>query len=198
MYLGLYGNLFFIVVIINLIPAFAPPTWALLTDAVLKWRADPWITLVVGLVGAALGRSIMYVYSTFFYKYVPAKKKARMEEIKQLIEKKKKGFAELVFVYSLGPLPSNFLFILGGLMELPFIPLLVGFVLGRAVSYGLAMYIFGEVVKGLEGSGYLILPYLDAAVLILTILLIFVDWEDLFHKHIKNTLEGSPKKAKKD
>ncbi len=174
------------VIFFNTLPILAPPTWIVIADLIVKWHLDPFSAILLGVIGATLGRLAMYYYSKWFYKFLPTAKKKKLDKYAKILSHKKKNVAEAVFIYSLGPLPSNVLFILAGLMKLSPLPILTGFMLGRLVSYSFALFVLNKGVVALNLLGFDILPYLDVVVFIVTILLLFIDWESLLDKHIKH------------
>ena len=174
-----YLTLFFFVFFFNLIPAFAPPTWVVLSRFSITDSLDPLTVLFVGVAAAVLGRTVMYFYSSFLYDFLPEKNKKKMEELRDAVREHKGNVGVLMFFYSLGPLPSNVVFIFSGLARLPLLPLLAGFFMGRLVSYSLGMFIFSSVINSLEGVGVHVLPYIDLVALALTLALVFVDWDKL-------------------
>src|SRR5579864_3533258 len=54
-----YLVVFAVVFGVNLLPAFGPPTWALLVFFRLHWHIDPVALVLVGAVAAASGRLIL-------------------------------------------------------------------------------------------------------------------------------------------
>ena len=56
-YLAIVG----IVFVINVVPAFAPPTWAVLVLLRLETGVPSWSIVVLGAVSAALGRLTLAV-----------------------------------------------------------------------------------------------------------------------------------------
>jgi membrane protein YqaA with SNARE-associated domain len=175
-----YLELFIVVFIANVLPAFAPPTWILLSNYQLSKGLDLWITVFVGIIAAALGRVLMYFYSLYFYRFLPAHKKEKIKELKAKLEKSKKGIAAFMFLYSLGPLPSNIIFIFSGIAKLPLIPIITGFVAGRFISYSFGILAFGRITSFLEENNIHVIGYLDAITLLITLALLFIDWHNSF------------------
>ena len=54
-----YLAVFSIVVGINLLPAFGPPTWAVLVFTRLHWHLNPIALVVIGAVAASVGRYLL-------------------------------------------------------------------------------------------------------------------------------------------
>jgi membrane protein YqaA with SNARE-associated domain len=181
-----YFELFFVVFIANIMPAFAPPTWIILSTFKLKYNIDFIPLIFIGLLAAGLGRCVMYFYSKFFYKFLPEHKKQQIIKTKEKLAKKKKLIAFLIFLYSLGPLPSNIVFILSGLSSYPLLPVLSGFLLGRLLSYSFAVVTFDSFIYFLYEKAHInIVPYLDIVALVIAILLAFVDFSKIKVKWLK-------------
>ncbi|RME79190.1 MAG: hypothetical protein D6769_03110 [Methanobacteriota archaeon] len=172
-YLYLLLTVFFF----NLLPAFAPPTWVVLSNFQLSNGFDPFLTIAIGLVGALSGRVVMYYYSKHLYPFLPKKKKEKVAKLHKEALEHEEDLGLLMFFYSLGPLPSNVVFIFSGIAKIPLLPVALGFFFGRLISYGVAMFAFDTFLLGLKDYGINVLPYLDIISLLLTIAILFVDWD---------------------
>lgn len=180
---------------VNVIPAFVPPTWLLLGVYKVN-HAELNIVLLaaVGVLGSALGRYVMYKYSKFFSKYVSKKEKRNLSYFKKFVGKGDLGLYVGTFLYSLSPLPSNFLFISFGLSGVNLVPVMLGFCLGRLISYILLVgvsfktFAYFSVFFNIGEAKWAA----DVIGVILAILIIFVDWEKVYlkTKRIKEKITG--------
>jgi len=132
-----YVVLFAIVFGINLLPAFGPPTWAVLVFARLHWHLNPVALVVLGAFAAMSGRYLLARAARHFKDRMPARLQSNLEDAKTLIERKRVGAVALFGVFVISPLPSAQLFLAAGLLDLPLGLLTVAFFFGRLVSYSL-------------------------------------------------------------
>ena len=69
-----YVEVALIVFGLNLLPAFGPPTWAVLVLCKLNWHLDPWILVAIGVVTAGAGRYLLAVGTKGARKWLPEKR----------------------------------------------------------------------------------------------------------------------------
>jgi len=177
-----YLIVFAVVFFFNILPAFAPPTWATLSYFKLRNPSLSTFELaLVGVVASTLGRFVLYLYSYYLGRRVITGKRAEnLYYLKRLIEEHGPFIGS--FLYALGPLPSNFLFIVAGLSGARVLPILAGFFLGRLISYTTLIYIsfklFGRAAELLEEYRWL----LDVVALAAAVALVFVDWKSVYER----------------
>ena len=130
--------LFCVVFVLNVIPAFAPPTWMVFSFLGFRLPSQiGWTFALVGAAAAATGRFLLGKTSRMIIRnhWLSSPAQQNIKRIKlELEERPKVTFAVLLF-YAFTPLPSNYLFIAYGLTTLSFIRLVAPFFLGRFVSY---------------------------------------------------------------
>ena|SRR5215469_9786677 len=130
--------LFLVVFLLNVIPAFAPPTWMVFSflGFQLPTQLD-WSFALVGAIAAVTGRSLLGKLSRIIIRnhWLSDAARENISSIKLDLEKRPNLTFGLFLFYAFTPLPSNYLFIAYGLTTLPFVRLLVPFFIGRFVSY---------------------------------------------------------------
>ena len=130
--------LFLVVFLLNVIPAFAPPTWMVFSflGFRLPLRVD-WSFAFVGAAAAAMGRSLLGKLSRAIIRnhWLSEAAKRSINSLKLELEKRPNLTFGLFLFYAFTPLPSNFVFIAYGLTTLPLFRLVVPFFIGRFVSY---------------------------------------------------------------
>ncbi len=144
----------------NTIPAFAPPTWIVLSLFKISHpELNSLILASLGVVGSVTGRFAMYLYSKALGRYIPQRYMGNINYFKKVIEKKRRGLFLGSFAYSLSPLPSNFLFIGSGLSGIKVLRMLAGFSVGRVISYALLVHGFYKTFSLIEvfGTGNVLL-----------------------------------------
>lgn len=140
-----------VVFLVNVVPAFAPPTWTVLVFFLVRHDIPEPVLVVGGAAAAACGRFVLATLSRRFGRLLPERKRADLTAVGKQLERPRSRFA-LLAIFVLSPLPSAQLFVAAGLtpnLSLP--PLTVAFFFGRLVSY--AIYVGGASVaqRTLEG-----------------------------------------------
>ena len=166
---------------INLLPAFGPPTWAVLVFTRLHWHLNPVALVVLGAVAAMAGRYLLARMARHFKGRLPARLRDNLEDARTLIERKRIGAFALFGIFVISPLPSAQLFLAAGLLDLPLGLLTWAFFLGRLVSYSIYVSLatladkqFGGVIDKVFGSPWSIA--LQLLLLVVVCLLPFVRW----------------------
>lgn len=130
-----YLLLFLIVLGVNLMPAFGPPTWTVLVLYSLNTRMPTGAVVLTGAGAAALGRFLLATGFRLIGSKFSRRSRDNLHAAKKLIgqSKRKTVFALAMFVVS--PLPSAQLFEAAGLMRVRLLPFTLAFFAGRLVSY---------------------------------------------------------------
>ena len=167
--------------IVNVVPAFVPPTWMVLSIYHIDHPSlNTPIIVLLGVVGSVAGRLVMFYYSRILGKYLPSKYSENLKSFKGYVEERKRGLFLGAFIFSLGPLPTNFLFIACGIARTEILPVLGGFAIARTISYALVIYASLSIFSALSPFGG---PYFKEIVNILSIIagigVVFVDWKKL-------------------
>jgi membrane protein YqaA with SNARE-associated domain len=180
-----YVIVFAVVFGVNLLPAFGPPTWAVLVFTRLHWHLNPVALVLLGGLAAMLGRYLLAVAARHFKDRFPERMRRNLAGANDLLQRRRRGSIAVLAVFAISPLPSAQLFIAAGLVDLPLIPLTVAFFLGRLVSYSiyvsaasLADRQLGGVLGKVFGSPWSIA--LQVVLLAVVCLLPMIDWVKLF------------------
>jgi uncharacterized membrane protein YdjX (TVP38/TMEM64 family) len=175
---------------INLLPAFGPPTWAVLVFARLRWHMNPVALVVLGVLAAASGRYLLARVARRFKGRLPTRLKENLEGARSLIEGKRVGALVLIGVFVVSPLPSAQLFLAAGLLDLPLNILTIAFVLGRLVGYSIYVGVatvadqqLSSVVRNAFGSFWSIA--IQLVFLALVCLLPFIKWRRISGRRVK-------------
>jgi membrane protein YqaA with SNARE-associated domain len=177
-----YLVLFLTVFGINLLPAFGPPTWAVLVFARLHWHLNPVALVILGGVAATGGRYLLARGARRFKGHLGTRMTDNLAAAQTILERKKRGTITVLALFVVSPLPSAQLFVAAGLLDLPLGLLTIGFFLGRLVSYSIyvaaatiAEKQFGGVIGKVFGSPWSIA--LQVGLLALVCLLPLIDWK---------------------
>jgi membrane protein YqaA with SNARE-associated domain len=138
-----------VVFAVNLLPAFGPPTWAVLVFFSLDFDL-PAVPLVLGGALAAAGGR--YVLATGARKLRPRLAPARLERLNRAqaaLSADRRRTAAGFGLFALSPVPSGQLFTAAGLMTVPLLPLTAAFFAGRLVSYSIYVGVASVAEKSL-------------------------------------------------
>jgi len=178
---------------LNLIPAFAPPTWMALAFIGFKYPAtNPLLLALVGAIAATLGRITLAKLSHVLLrkKLFSEAHRKNIDVIEKRLEKKTALTLGVFLFYAFSPLPSNFLFIAYGLTGLPLLRVALPFFIGRTASY--TFFIFSGAAVGrrlpidsAESVFYSSIWFVASQVVVLGALYVFahIDWKILFDQH---------------
>lgn len=167
-----------LVFLVNVIPAFAPPTWIVLSlYKINNPQCNSLVLAFFGVIGSVAGRFVMYRYSRAVGGYIPQKYADNLSYFRKFIGEKKLGLFFGTLIYSLGPFPSNFLFIAFGVSSAEVLPVLGGFALGRAISYASLVYASFRVFVFFEFFGVENVRYVaDLLGIVAAVSIIFINW----------------------
>ncbi|MGA3951991.1 hypothetical protein ACI2TT_14610 [Ralstonia nicotianae] len=131
-------TLFATVFVLNVMPAFAPPTWM-----VMSWigfarpDANPVLLTGVAACAATAGRLVLARLSCSLVRnrWMREADRQNIDVIKAWLEDRKGVTAGLVLAYAFSPFPSNYVFIAYGLTGMRLWLIGLPFFIGRWVSY---------------------------------------------------------------
>jgi uncharacterized membrane protein YdjX (TVP38/TMEM64 family) len=143
-----------VVLLFNLMPAFAPPTWAVLVLFGLNTNLHPIVIVAVGAVFAGTGRYLLARATGLFRNRISKKSLANLEAAQSLLTENTSRKVLTIGLFVLSPLPSAQLFEAAGLMGVRLLPLTIAFFSGRLITYN--FYVFGASELKAHGIGELI------------------------------------------
>ncbi|KKR31950.1 MAG: hypothetical protein UT63_C0056G0014 [Candidatus Gottesmanbacteria bacterium GW2011_GWC2_39_8] len=147
-----YLFIFFVVYLINVIPAFMPGTWMVLAYFKIKYNSPIYILAIIGAIAATLGRVTLSLLSRdFFRPFFSKKMQENMDHLGKMIDRIKGWTIPLMFTYAFFPVPSNQVFIALGLARVRIRLVAISFFLGRLVSYSFWVFTANYVADNLEG-----------------------------------------------
>ena len=191
--------LFIVVFALNVLPAFAPPTWTTMSFIGLAIpNINVLLLALVAATAATCGRVLLAKLSRALVRQRLLTEQARrnVDAIKIGIESRRAMTIGTFLGYALSPLPSNYLFIAYGLTSLPIALLALPFFIGRLVSYAFWTRTASTVGEWLDWDWFESAPYFVAYFLLSQVLLIPViygftrlDWQALFAERRLRWLE---------
>ena len=182
-----------IIFLLNVIPAFAPPTWMVFSFLGFHFPeyGGPEVA-VAGALAATAGRVTLAKLSRVVIrqKFMSENGRRNVDAIRENLQGRTKLTVGLFLLYAFSPLPSNYLFIAYGLTAMDLKLIAIPFFLGRSVSYSFwrkaSAIVAGKIVMQSEDT----LPYLSVyfvisqiAFLLLVYAFTRVDWQRLFTEH---------------
>ena len=177
-----------VVLLFNLMPAFAPPTWAVLVLFSLNTDLHSIVIVTVGAVFAGTGRYLLARATGLFRNRISNKSLANLEAAQTLLTENTSRKLFTIGMFILSPLPSAQLFEAAGLMGVRLLPLTVAFFSGRIVTYN--FYVFGASELKTHGIGELVTKEFTSIWAILfqlvmissVVLLTRIDWKRFLPK----------------
>jgi len=175
-------------VALNFVPAFMPPTWALLAYFRVQHGLDVLPLALAGAFGATTGRALLALASQHAgERIIPARWRANIRALVATIESRPAFSLPTLGLFALGPVPSNHLFIAAGLAKAPLAPVLTVFAIARFVSYVIwvtaaatAAQSLGQVLGPRLGGGLAVaIQIVGFAVLIV---IMHVDWATVLRR----------------
>ncbi|MGI8702657.1 MAG: hypothetical protein ACR2JU_15910 [Nocardioidaceae bacterium] len=185
------GYLLAVVVVfgVNLLPAFGPPTWAVLVFFRLNSHLDAVPLVLLGAVAAASGRLLLAVAFSHLRGHISARQTANLAAAGKVLTRDRKRSVAGLALFALSPVPSAQLFEAAGLIKVALLPLTAAFFAGRLVSY--TVYVAGASAAADTSAGQLVTSSFTSvwgiAIQVLLLLalagLTRVDWVSLHDRH---------------
>jgi hypothetical protein len=180
---------FLIIFALNVVPAFAPPTWTVLSFISIRFDINFIALALIGAVAATCGRLVLAKLSKLIVreKFLSEGTRRNIDSIRQRIQSKPRFTAGAFLLYAVSPFPSNNLFIAYGLTGLHLRLIALPFFMGRVVSYSFWAFTAAGLARRMDyesiaSGSFFSLYFVITQIFTLLILFAFtrVDWEVLF------------------
>jgi membrane protein YqaA with SNARE-associated domain len=181
--------LFLLVFVLNVIPAFAPPTWMVFSFLGFRFPNHMNIALAfVGALAATLGRFTLAKGSNLIVRqrFLGNAARQNVDVIRERLSQRKKLTFSILLFYAFTPLPSNYLFIAYGLTAMELKLITIPFFIGRWVSYSFWTFAASSIARRItlentDALSYLSVYFVITQVLLLTLVYLFtrIDWRHL-------------------
>lgn len=133
---------YLLVIAMNVVPAFMPATWTVLTFFRLVYQLPLLPLSLGGAISATLGRFLLARLSAAFgERFLTPGQREKMARLGRYLEEKRELTLATILLFAFGPIPSNQLFIAAGLTGTDLRLVLPPFLLGRLVSYTVLVYL---------------------------------------------------------
>jgi uncharacterized membrane protein YdjX (TVP38/TMEM64 family) len=192
-----YLMLFAILVGVNLLPAFGPPTWSIIVLYGLNSDLPTVGIILVAAVAAAVGRFMLAMGFRMLGGRIPRSARENLAAARALFERNPRNAHLAMALFILSPLPSAQLFEAAGLARVRLGRFTLAFFSGRLVSYAIYASSVRElkesqlgqyVVHGLSGPMAIVL---QLAMIGGLIALARIDWRKLLDRQQANEAEQS-------
>lgn len=184
-----------VVFAINLLPAFAPPTWLVVTFFAFTYELELIPLVLLGATTAACGRYLLALGSRALRGYMSDERIADLNALRDDLEAHPSSSIGGLALFLVSPLPSAQMFEAAGVTGVPLKPLTFAFWLGRLVSYTiygtaatLAAENFEEVLGDAFSSPWLIV--LNILMIAAVIAITMVPWRKLIAKRAARKAAG--------
>lgn len=173
---------------VNLMPAFGPPTWAVLVFFRFRYPEVPAVGLIVGgAIAASAGRLLLALAFRRFGTKLPPRRQESLQVLGHALGEHRAGLLASFALFATAPLPSAQMFEAAGLAKVRLRPLLAAFFLGRLVSYPIYVGAASAAQdslsrlfdKGLFSAEAIATQLIGIAVLIA---IVFIDWPAVIDK----------------
>ena len=188
-----YIYTFISVFLLNIIPAFGPPTWMILSFIAFNYNIPYLIPFVLVAVAASTsGRFVMTSLSKHIIRnrLLSEKYRRNVDHLREHLEKKSMATSTVFLIDAVTPLPSDQLFVAYGLTGLKARYALVPFAIGRLFTYSFFAYTATEVSKYAAANSLTSLSFFSGSFVIMELLLLLfvyffikIDWEHLILHH---------------
>lgn len=144
-----YLILFAIVLGVNLMPAFGPPTWSIIALYTLNTDLKVPLLILVGAIAAAAGRFLLgHATRLLGSRFLPGRIRDNLDGARDALERNKRNAIIGLGLFALSPVPSAQLFEAAGLAGVRLGRFTAAFFVGRLISYSIYAY----TAKGIRAS----------------------------------------------
>jgi hypothetical protein len=120
---------------VNLLPAFGPPTWAVLVFFSFEFGLPAPVLVLGGALAAASGRLVLAGGVRQLRPHLSPERVESIDRTEIALTRNRLRSVGGLALFALSPVPSGQLFAGAGLMKVPLVPLTAAFFAGRLVSY---------------------------------------------------------------
>jgi membrane protein DedA with SNARE-associated domain len=184
--------LFLVVFGLNIIPAFAPPTWMVFSYIGFRYvTVNVALLAVIGAAAATLGRIILAKMARIVVrqKFMSDSSRSNIDSIHEYLEPRRKLTSGIFLFYAFTPFPSNYLFIAYGLTTMQLRKIAAPFFIGRSISYSFWGLTASSVARRItlestDALSYFSIYFVATQILLLSLIYLFtrVDWRALLNE----------------
>lgn len=184
-----------VVLAINLLPAFAPPTWLVITFFAFTYELELVPLVLLGATTAACGRYLLALGARAMRGRMSAERIADLDALRADLESRPASSFGGLALFLVSPLPAAQMFEAAGVTGLPLRPLTFAFWIGRLISYTiygtaatLAADNFGDVLRDAIKSPWFIV--LNVLMIGVVIAIAMIPWRRLIAERAEKRASG--------
>jgi uncharacterized membrane protein YdjX (TVP38/TMEM64 family) len=181
-----------VVFAVNLMPAFGPPTWAVLVFMKLQLGVPAVALVAVGALAAASGRLCLARATRALRPRLSAERIRNLDALRDAATEHRGGAIAGLALFAVSPVPSAQLFMAAGLTGVRVVPLTLAFFAGRIVSYS---FYVGAANAAKDSLGLIFTEVLRSPVSIAVQLALLAGVAGLGHVDWARRLARTPKRA---
>lgn len=185
-----YFILFLIVLGVNLLPAFGPPTWSILVVYRLNSDMPTWLLVLIGATAAATGRYLLARAFWLLRNHLSEKTRNNLEAAREALERRKRNTIIALGLFAMSPIPSAQLFEAAGLAGVRLLGFTAAFFAGRLLSYTVYAYTAGRIRETSMGQALQggfsnpVIIALQVTMIALLILMTRINWAKLLSRSV--------------
>jgi hypothetical protein len=197
--------LFLIVFGLNIVPAFAPPTWMVFSYVGFRYAEVNVVSLAIGGAAAAtLGRIVLAKMARVIVRqrFMSESTRENIDTFRSQLEPRRKLTFGVFLFYAFTPLPSNYLFIAYGLTTMKLRMIAMPFFIGRSVSYSFWGMTASAVARRItledtDALSYLSVYFVVSQIALLSLIYAFtrIDWRMLFAERKLKWMAKTPRRS---
>jgi hypothetical protein len=173
-----------IIILINVVPLFMPPTWTFVSFVYVKYEVNLIVIALLGACSSTFGRFLLLLLSEKFSVIFRGRVKKNLLFIGERAKQSPGRIVLITTLWSIAPISSSYLFFSLGLAKVKVGWGLLGFFIGRSVSYAVLAFTTKIVYESL--SEMFVEAVLDWRKLltslfgvVLVALYLLIDWKSL-------------------
>ncbi|MFQ5941405.1 MAG: hypothetical protein ACE5KA_06895 [Nitrososphaerales archaeon] len=178
-----YWGILVLLLGMNISPVLMPPSWLVLASFYVAYPSlDPLYLSFIGATGATAGRFLLTYISSIGRRFISEQRKTSLDTIGKYLKSKRYGYFLISFIFAIGPLPSNVLFITYGIIKARTVGMFAGFWLGRVVAYfvmiSISPVVFRPFIDLFTNQIYGIILF-DSIGILSVLVFASIDWQKL-------------------
>lgn len=191
---------------LNVLPAFAPPTWMVFSYIGFRFvTVNHALLALVGASAATLGRLVLAKTARVIVrrKFMSESGRNNIDSIREYLEPRKKLTFGVFLFYAFTPFPSNYLFIAYGLTSMKFRFIAPAFFLGRSISYTFWGFTASTIARRIvlestDTLSYFSAYFVASQILLLSLIYVFtrMDWHLLLQERKFRWTKRNPNHSK--
>lgn len=191
-WLALLGGL----AVVNMIPLFMPPTWAMLAWFYVQEDVPVWALALTGAIATTAGRGTLAMISRQVGpRLLPRRWRANIQAVTDLLLSRRGLRFSSLAMFAWGPVSSNYLFISAGLAGVPLLMPLIVYAIARFISYMVVVPVtettvvsFRDLIDPGTDRGWL--PAFQLAGILTLVIVMRYDWSKALGRLMPRAGEG--------